>query len=77
MEAGADIIFSEALTKEEEFLVFKEKVDAPLLANMTEFGKTPYYTADEFEAFGYSMVMYPVTSLCVAAKAISEYSVKL
>lgn len=69
VEAGADIIFSEALTKKEEFLLFKEKVKAPLLANMTEFGKTPYYTAKEFEEFGYSMVIYPVTSLRVAAKA--------
>lgn len=69
VEAGADIIFSEALTKEKEFRLFKEKVPAPLLANMTEFGKTPYYTAEEFEKLGYSMVIYPVTSLRVAAKA--------
>lgn len=69
IEAGADIIFSEALTKEAEFLSFKEKVNAPLLANMTEFGKTPYYTAEEFKEFGYSSVIYPVTSLRVAAKA--------
>ncbi|MHA6252791.1 methylisocitrate lyase [Oceanobacillus sp. CAU 1775] len=69
VEAGADIIFSEALTKEDEFLAFKKEVNAPLLANMTEFGKTPYYTAEEFEKFGYSMVIYPVTSLRVAAKA--------
>lgn len=69
VEAGADIIFSEALTTEEEFRLFKERVPAPLLANMTEFGKTPYYTAEGFEKIGYSMVIYPVTSLRVAAKA--------
>lgn len=69
VEAGADIIFTEALTSAEDFVHFREKVDAPLLANMTEFGKTPYYTAKEFEEFGYEIVIYPVTSLRVAAKA--------
>ncbi|MDA3130260.1 methylisocitrate lyase [Aliibacillus thermotolerans] len=69
VEAGADIIFTEALTSAEDFVHFREKVDAPLLANMTEFGKTPYYTAEEFEEFGYEIVIYPVTSLRVAAKA--------
>ncbi len=69
VEAGADIIFSEALTKQEHFERFKRGVNAPLLANMTEFGKTPYYSAGEFEKFGYSIVIYPVTSLRVAAKA--------
>ncbi|HWO76129.1 MAG TPA: methylisocitrate lyase [Bacillus sp. (in: firmicutes)] len=72
IEAGADAIFPEALTTEEEFLTMKSMVNAPLLANMTEFGKTPYYSADEFEQFGYSMVIYPVTSLRVAAKAIEN-----
>ncbi len=69
IEAGADAIFPEALTKDEEFSQFKAQVNAPLLANMTEFGKTPYYTAEQFQEFGYSMVIYPVTSLRVAAKA--------
>ncbi|MCL6627139.1 MAG: methylisocitrate lyase, partial [Alicyclobacillus shizuokensis] len=41
----------------------------PLLANMTEFGKTPYYTAAQFASWGFKMVIYPVTSLRVAAKA--------
>lgn len=69
VEAGADVIFSEALTKKEEFEQFKQNVHVPLLANMTEFGKTPYYQAAEFGDFGYSLVIYPVTSLRVAAKA--------
>ncbi|WLD94476.1 methylisocitrate lyase [Alkalihalobacillus sp. AL-G] len=69
VEAGADAIFPEALTDELEFERFKKEVDAPLLANMTEFGKTPYYTAEQFQQFGYRMVIYPVTSLRVAAKA--------
>ena len=69
VEAGADVIFPEALQNEKEFKQFGQEVDAPLLANMTEFGQTPYYTAKEFEKMGYSMVIYPVTSMRVAAKA--------
>ncbi|WP_462422010.1 methylisocitrate lyase [Salinicoccus sp. Marseille-QA3877] len=69
LEAGADIIFSEALRDKADFERFKKEVDGPLLANMTEFGKTPYYSAEEFQNFGYDIVIYPVTSLRVAAKA--------
>ena len=69
VNAGADGIFPEALETDEEFRLFSEKVDVPLLANMTEFGKTPYMTAKEFEKMGFAMVIYPVTSLRVAAKA--------
>ncbi|GAF12108.1 methylisocitrate lyase [Bacillus sp. JCM 19046] len=69
VEAGADAIFPEALQGEEEFKAFSDAVDVPLLANMTEFGKTPYYHASEFDQMGYDMVIYPVTSLRVAAKA--------
>ncbi len=69
VEAGADGIFPEALESDEEFKRFSEQVNVPLLANMTEFGQTPYLTADEFESLGYSMVIYPVTSLRIAAKA--------
>ncbi|NWO13805.1 methylisocitrate lyase [Virgibacillus sp.] len=67
--AGAEAIFPEALQTDEEFQVFAQKVNAPLLANMTEFGKTPYITAEEFQRMGFKMVIYPVTSLRVAAKA--------
>lgn len=69
VNAGADGIFPEALETEDEFRTFSEKIHVPLLANMTEFGKTPYVTAEEFEKMGYAMVIYPVTSLRVAAKA--------
>lgn len=69
IDAGADAIFPEALQTEEEFELFSSKIDAPLLANMTEFGKTPYLTAQEFQDLGFQMVIYPVTSLRVAAKA--------
>ncbi|NOV02230.1 methylisocitrate lyase [Paenibacillus planticolens] len=70
--AGADAIFPEALETEEEFKRFSQEVSCPLLANMTEFGKTPYFTAQQFESWGFRMVIYPVTSLRVAAKAIEE-----
>jgi methylisocitrate lyase len=69
VEAGADAIFPEALQSDEEFRLFAEKVDVPLLANMTEFGKTPYISAEAFQDMGFKMVIYPVTSLRVAAKA--------
>jgi methylisocitrate lyase len=69
LEAGADAIFPEALTTAEMFREFAARVDAPLLANMTEFGRTPFFTAAEFEAMGYRMVIWPVSALRVAAKA--------
>ena len=74
-DAGADAVFPEALESAEEFKVFaqalkKEGVTAPLVANMTEFGKTPYLTVKEFEALGYRLVLFPVTALRVAARAI-------
>lgn len=69
VEAGADGVFPEALESNEDFQAFSDQVKVPLLANMTEFGQTPYLTAEEFESLGYKMVIYPVTSLRVAAKA--------
>lgn len=68
--AGADAIFPEALVKREMFEKFAADLPGvPLLANMTEFGKTPFFTASEFEAMGYKMVIWPVSSLRVANKA--------
>lgn len=72
LEAGADAIFPEALTTAEMFREFAQRVKAPLLANMTEFGRTPYFTAKEFEEMGYRMVIWPVSSLRCAAKAHEE-----
>jgi methylisocitrate lyase len=70
LEAGADAIFPEALNTAEMFREFARRVPGvPLLANMTEFGRTPFFTADEFEAMGYRMVIWPVSSLRVANKA--------
>jgi methylisocitrate lyase len=72
LRAGADAIFPEALTTAEMFREFARRVPAPLLANMTEFGRTPFFTAAEFEAMGYKMVIWPVSSLRVANKAQAE-----
>jgi methylisocitrate lyase len=69
LQAGADAIFPEAMNNAEMFREFARRVDAPLLANMTEFGRTPFFTAAEFEAMGYRMVIWPVSSLRVANKA--------
>ncbi len=69
IEAGADAIFPEALHSDEEFQLFTKEIAAPILANMTEFGQTPYITAEALENMGVRMVIYPVTSLRVAAKA--------
>jgi methylisocitrate lyase len=72
LEAGADAIFPEALTEAAMLREFARRVNAPLLANMTEFGRTPFFTAAEFEAMGYRMVIWPVSALRVAAKAQEE-----
>src|ERR1700675_1301678 len=70
LAAGADAIFPEALTNAEMFRAFaKAMPGVKLLANMTEFGRTPFFTASEFEAMGYKMVIWPVSSLRVANKA--------
>jgi methylisocitrate lyase len=70
MEAGADAIFPEALNTAEMFRAFAQRMPGvPLLANMTEFGKTPFFTAEEFELMGYRMVIWPVSALRVANKA--------
>ncbi len=70
LSAGADIIFPEALETAGEFRHYSDSVDAPLVANMTEFGKTPYLSVSEFGALGYQLVIFPVTSLRIAAKSM-------
>lgn len=69
LEAGADAIFPEALTNAEMFRAFAAAIDTPLLANMTEFGRTPFFTGAEFEQMGYRMVIWPVSALRAANKA--------
>ena len=73
LQAGADAIFPEALNTAEMFREFARRMPGvKLLANMTEFGRTPFFTASEFEAMGYHMVIWPVSSLRVANKVQAE-----
>ncbi|NUM53589.1 MAG: methylisocitrate lyase [Candidatus Hydrogenedentes bacterium] len=72
LEAGADAIFPEALSTEEELRRFADDVDTILLANMTEFGKTPYLSVDLFGELGYNIVIFPVTLQRVAMKAMDD-----
>ena len=72
LDAGADAVFPEALADHEMLREFVRRVQAPLLANMTEFGRTPFCTAREFGDMGYQMVIWPVSALRVAARAQEE-----
>lgn len=72
LDAGADVIFGEALETEDEFAKFREQVDAPLLANMTEFGRSPLLTREKLEELGYAIALFPVSSLRAAMKAVEE-----
>ena len=69
MEAGADAIFPEALRSADEFRDFASKIDLPLLANMTEFGKSPLLSFRELAGFGYRMVIFPQSAFRVSMKA--------
>ena len=72
-EAGADAIFPEALQNADEFRDFAKEVEIPLLANMTEFGKSPLLSFSELAEFGYRMVIFPMSALRVALKASEEF----
>ncbi len=72
VDAGADAIFPEALHNEKEFETFRKAVKVPLMANMTEFGKTPLLTTKQLTDLGYNLVIYPVTSLRLAMKAVED-----
>ncbi len=71
-DAGADIVFPDALASEEDFRTFAKAVLGPKMCNMTEFGRTPFFTADEFQDMGYDIVIWPATSMRVAAHAMTE-----
>jgi len=72
-EAGADLIFPEAPQSREELARFAQEIRAPVMANMTEFGKTPLVPAAELERMGYRLVIYPATALRVAHRAMQEF----
>jgi methylisocitrate lyase len=73
VDAGADAVFPEGLMSEAEFEQFRKGIDAPLLANMTEFGKTPLISAAHFDELGYQMVIFPVTALRVMLKSLNAF----
>jgi methylisocitrate lyase len=70
--AGADMIFAEALRSLEDFKAFTSAVKAPILANLTEFGQTPYFTVAEMRAAGVAMILYPLSASRAAASASRE-----
>lgn len=72
VDAGADMIFPEALQDEKEFEAMRKALSVPLLANMTEFGKGKLYSRKELENLGYNLVIYPVTTLRLAMGATEK-----
>jgi methylisocitrate lyase len=73
VEAGADGIFPEALQSNEEFKGFAREIKAPLLANMTEFGKSPLLSFQELSDLGYRMVIFPMSAFRISMKASDEF----
>jgi methylisocitrate lyase len=74
VEAGADMIFAEALTTLEEYRQFTDVIKVPVLANLTEFGKTPLFTTDELAAVGVAMTLYPLSAFrAMSAAALGVY----
>ncbi|MBT3170649.1 MAG: methylisocitrate lyase [Rhodospirillaceae bacterium] len=71
-DSGADMIFPEALETEAEFEAFRSAIDLPLLANMTEFGKSPLLDTGQLAALGFNLVIYPMTTMRLALKAIND-----
>ena len=72
VDAGADVIFPEAMHNEKDFAAFRSAFKVPLLANLTEFGKTPLLTKKQLTDLGYNIAIYPVTSLRLAMKNVEE-----
>jgi methylisocitrate lyase len=73
VESGADAIFPEALQSEKEFRDFASEIDVPLLANMTEFGKSPLLSFQELAGFGYRMIIFPQSAFRVSMKASDQF----
>ena len=73
VESGADAIFPEALQGEQEFRDFASKINVPLLANMTEFGKSPLLSFQDLAKFGYRMVIFPQSAFRVSMKASEKF----
>jgi len=73
LAAGADAIFPEALQSADEFRDFAKEIDAPLMANMTEFGKSPLLSFNQLVDFGYRMVIFPQSAFRIAMKASEKF----
>jgi methylisocitrate lyase len=72
VEAGADLVFADALKDEVSIRTITQRVGAPVLANMAEFGRTPYFSASELEVMGCRLVIWPASSLRIAARAMDR-----
>ncbi|HJE59018.1 MAG TPA: methylisocitrate lyase [Nocardiopsis listeri] len=72
VDAGADMVFPEAMRGPADFEAFRKAVDVPLLANMTEFGKSELLTVEQLESLGLNLVIYPVTTLRLAMGAVED-----
>ncbi len=72
VDNGADMIFPEAMENEAEFAAFRKAIDVPLMANMTEFGKSPLLSVATLQDLGYNMVIWPVTLLRLAMGVVEE-----
>jgi methylisocitrate lyase len=75
--AGADAVFPEGLQSEAEFAEFRAAISVPLLANMTEFGKTPLIPVSRFAELGYEMVIFPVTAMRAVLKTMDDVYAEL
>jgi methylisocitrate lyase len=71
--AGADLIFVEALASRDDIRRVRDEVKAPLLANMTEFGRTPQIALTEWQALGYELVIFPVSAFRIASRAMRDF----
>ena len=76
-DAGADLIFVEALTSADHIRRVRREISAPLLANMTEFGRTPQLSLQEWHEFGYEVVIFPVSEFRIAARATERFYASL
>lgn len=72
VEAGAEMIFPEALESEREFERFRREIDVPLVANMTEFGRSPLLSHGQLRDLGYNVILYPLTALRLALRAVEQ-----
>ena len=76
-EAGADAIFAEAVIEIDQYKSFKENLKIPILANITEFGKTPFFTKEELKRVGIDMILYPLSAFKAMSKAAQEVYIEI